>query len=437
MSQPLRVGLLGCGNVGRAVASMLAEHADDICRRAGSPIQVARVAVRDAARAREVPVSAERFTTDPFAVVRDPEVDAVVEVMGGTDPARELIVEALHAGKPVVTANKELLATRGRELFAAAEEGRAELLYEAAVGGGIPIVRPMRESLAGDRIQKFMAIVNGTTNYVLTRMGEDGLTLAEALREAQGLGYAEADPTADVEGHDAAAKAAILATIAFDLPVVAGDVYREGIGAVAREDIGHARRLGYVVKLLAIAESREGAVSVRVHPAMIPAGHPLGSVRDSFNAVFIEGQRVGQLMLLGRGAGGDPTATSVVGDLVELARSAGSGGRPTSVIGHAAHAEATGTPHRRLRPVEELSSQYYLRMRVADRPGVLAAIATVFAERQVSIKQVWQEGRGAEAEIVLITHRETERALRASVAALRGLDSVSSVAAVIRVEAED
>ncbi len=434
MGTELRVGLLGCGNVGAATARILVEHADDIERRAGVPIELTRVAVRDAAKVRGVPIQSSRFTTDPFAVVRDPDVDVVVEVIGGTDPALALIVEALTAGKPVVTANKELLATRSTELFAAAERGGADLLYEASVGGGIPIIRSMRESLAGDRIVRFMGIVNGTTNYILTRMTEDGLSMAAALAEAQALGFAEADPTADVEGFDAAAKAAILATIAFDTPVVAGDVYREGIGAVGADDISFARRLGYVVKLLAIAEAQNGDVSVRVHPAMIPAEHPLASVREGFNAVFIEGERVGPLMLYGRGAGGDPTATSVVGDLIELARNRGEAG--TSMIGHATHPGSPGSyPERRIRPIDELSSQYYFLMRVADRPGVLAAIAASFATHEVSIKSVWQEGHGAEAQIVLITHRATERSLRACVEELRGIDSVSEVSSVLRVEA--
>jgi homoserine dehydrogenase len=435
MGDSFQVGLLGCGNVGAAVARMLHEHSDDIARRAGTRIEVGRVAVRDPSKHRDVPISPESFTTDPFEVVRDPSIDVVVEVMGGTDPAFALILEALSLGKPVVTANKELLASRPGDLFRAARAGGSDLLYEAAVGGGIPIIRPLRESLAGDRILRFMGIVNGTTNFILTRMTEAGLSVEEALREAQGLGYAESDPSADLEGHDAAAKAAILATIAFDLPVVADDVYREGIMGVTPDDIVFARRLGYVVKLLAIAEGQNGDVSVRVHPAMIPRDHPLASVRESFNAVFIEGERVGPLMLYGRGAGGDPTATSVVGDLIELARNRGAGAG-SSVIGHAAHAPDESTAgRRRLRPIEELQGQYYILMRVADRPGVLASIATSFARHVVSIKSVWQEGHGAEAQIVLITHRASERALRACVEELRAIDTVTEVSSVLRVEA--
>ena len=431
----MRVGLLGCGNVGAAVARMLHDHAKEIAGRAGIGIEVARVAVRDLSKERAVPVAGEAFATDPFDVVRDPSIDVVVELIGGTDPAGDLILEALSLGKPVVTANKELLATRPRELFRAAHAGGADLLYEAAVGGGIPIIRSMRESLAGDRILRFMGIVNGTTNYILTRMTEDGMALKEALVEAQRLGFAEADPTADLEGHDAAAKAAILATIAFDLPVVASQVYREGIARLSPDDIRFARGMGFVVKLLAIAETQDGDVSVRVHPTMISSSHPLASVRDSFNAVFIEGERVGPLMLYGRGAGGDPTATSVVGDLIELARNRGAG-KGTSVIGHAAHApDESSTTRRRVRSIEELQAQYYILMRAADRPGVLAAIATSFARHMVSIKSVWQEGHDAEAQVVLITHRSSERSLNACVQDLREIDTVTEVSSVVRVEA--
>jgi homoserine dehydrogenase len=436
MGEVVRVGLLGCGNVGAAVFRMLADHAEEIARRAGAAIEVRRVAVRDLAKPRGAPVARELLTTDAAEVVADPAVDVVVEVIGGIEPARSLILAAFSAGKPVVTANKELLASRGKELFRAAARAGVDLLYEASVGGGIPLIRPLREHLAGDRILRFIGIVNGTTNYVLTRMTEEGLTREEALLVAQSLGYAEADPTADVEGFDAAAKAAILATIAFDLPVAADDVYREGIAGVTSDDIGFARRLGYVVKLLAIAEADDGAVSVRVHPAMIPDDHPLASVRESFNAVFVEGEKVGPLMLYGRGAGGDPTATSVVGDIIDLARTRGAGS--LTLVGHAGGGEGgEGDRDRRLRPIGELSSQYYLLMRVVDRPGVLAGIAGVFAEHLVSIKSVWQEGHGDEAQIVLITHRAKEADLQACVEDLRGLTAVEEVSSVIRVEAAE
>jgi homoserine dehydrogenase len=434
MSDAVRVGLLGCGNVGGAVIRMLHEHAAEIERRAGRRIDVSRVAVRDLTRQRAVPVAPEFFTDDPAAVVGDPEVDVVVEVMGGLDPAEKLILAAFEAGKPVVTANKELLATRGKKLFEAAAKAGVDLLYEAAVGGGIPLIRPLREHLAGDRIVRFMGIVNGTTNYILTRMTEDGASLAEAVFEAQSLGLAEADPSSDVDGFDAAAKAAILATIAYDVPVGSADVHREGIGGVSAADIGFARQLGYVVKLLAIAEAIGDEVSVRVYPAMIPAGHPLASVRESFNAVFIEGERVGPLMLYGRGAGGDPTATSVVGDIIDLVRDLG-GDRRRSRAGSTHPGWSSAVSTRRLKPIEEISSQYYILLRVADRPGVLAAIAKVFSEHLVSIKSVWQEGHGEEAQLVMVTHRGEERGLQACVESLRNLDVVKEVSSVLRVEA--
>jgi homoserine dehydrogenase len=430
MSDVLCVGLLGCGHVGAAVARMLHEHGREISSRAGCRIEVAGVAVRDLARPREVPIRAGLFTTDAGDVIG--RADVVVEVMGGVEPARTLLLQALEAGKPVVTANKELLSTRGRELFDAAARNGVELLYEAAVGGGIPLIRPLRDHLAGDRIARLMGIVNGTTNFVLTRMAEEGESAETALARAQELGFAERDPSADVEGLDAAAKAAILATIAFDLPVEIGDVYREGIRGVSSDDIRFARRLGYVVKLLAIAEADNGAVYVRVHPAMIPSEHPLASVRESFNAVFIEGDKVGPLMLYGRGAGGDPTATSVVGDIIEIARDRR---RPRIAPSVPSVADQPGPGVRSVRPIDELCSQYYILMRVADRPGVLAAIALVFARHEVSIKSVWQEGHGDEAQIVLVTHEAPERALRGCVEDLRIIDSVEEVCSVIRVVA--
>ncbi len=426
MTDRVRVGLLGCGNVGAAVVRMLHDHADDIALRTGIRLEVARVAVRDPARERDVPLARDAFTADAASVVRDPQVDVVAELMGGLHPAHDLVMAAFAAGRPVVTANKELLATFGAELFDAAASSDVDLLYEASVGGGIPLIRPLLESLAGERIVRVMGIVNGTTNYILTRMAEEGSSLAAALAEAQSLGFAEADPTADVEGFDAAAKAAILAAIAFDARVVAEDVYREGISAISAEDIANAHRLGYTVKLLAVAEAVDGAVSVRVHPAMIPKDNPLAGVRLSYNAVLITGERVGDLMLTGRGAGGDPTATSVIGDLIEAARNLRHGGRS---------AGAARARTRAILPIDNLPAQYYFLLRVDDRPGVLAAIATAFADNDVSIKSVWQDGHGDEAHLVVITHRATERRLRACRARLDALDTVRSVASVIRVEA--
>ena len=353
----------------------------------------------------------------------DPAIEVVVEVIGGIEPARMLILQALKAGKPVVTANKELLANVGGELFEAASGAGLDLLYEASVAGGIPLIRPLRESLAGERIRRVMGIVNGTTNYILTRMTEEGAGYSEALAEAQSLGYAERDPTADVEGFDAGAKAAILATIAFGRQVVAGDVYREGIAGVTAVDISFAARLGYVVKLLAVAELIDDRVAVRVHPAMIPSNHPLAAVRDSFNAVFIEGEAVGELMLYGRGAGGMPTASAVLGDLIDAAHNLRAGGAGRS----AALSRA------RICPIDELSSQYYLSMEVLDQPGVLAAIGGVFADHDVSIRSMEQVGLGEEAQLIFITHTARERDVQASLQELRHLDVVEQVGTVLRV----
>jgi len=429
----LRVGMLGCGTVGAAVVRLLESHRDDIERRAGCGLEVRKVAVRDPARARDVPLPPSAFVDDPIAVVEDPDVEIVCELIGGLEPAGALVLAAFDRDKPVVTANKELLATRGRELFDASDAKGLDLYFEAAVGGGIPLIRPLKESLTGERLRRVMGIVNGTTNFILTKMSEEGRGFADVLADAKRLGYAEADSSADVDGHDAAAKCAILASIAFNARVVAGDVFREGIAAVTIEDIEFARRLGYVVKLLAIAEMEPGEdgderIAVRVHPAMIPATHPLASVRDAYNAVFVEGPNVGELMFYGRGAGGEPTATAVVGDLVSVARNLLAGARGVG---------CTCFHERTIRPMEEMTGQYYILLRVEDRPGVLAEIASVFGESDVSIKSVWQEGSGKDAQLVFITHRAREGPFQEAVAALRGLPAVVEVRSVLRVEAEE
>jgi homoserine dehydrogenase len=424
----LRVGVLGAGTVGAAVIRLLERHRGDITRRAGCELEVASVAVRDPAKARDVPLDPPRSTTDPMEVVDDPSIDIVCELIGGTEPAGSLILAALERGKPVVTANKELLANRGREILDAADAKGLDLFFEAAVGGGIPLIRPLKESLTGERLSRVMGIVNGTTNFILSRMAEEDRPFDEVLTEAQRLGYAEADPTADVEGFDAAAKCAILASIAFNARVVAGDVYREGIARVTNEDIGYARRLGYVVKLLAIAEFDGERIAARVHPAMIPASHPLAAVRDAFNAVFVEGPNVGELMFYGRGAGGEPTATAVVGDLVAAARNLQNG---TRGVGCTCFWERT------IRPMEELADQYYILLRVQDRPGVLAEISRVFGDNDVSIRSVWQEGGGADAKLVFVTHRALEGNFQHAVAALDDLPAVEEVRSVVRVEAEE
>jgi len=396
--------------------------------RAGCRLEVARVAVRDLDRDRDVPLPRDAFTDDASSIVDDVDIDVVCELLGGVEPAKGLLLRAIANGKSVVTANKELLATEGKALFDAADAAGLDLLFEASVAGGIPLVRPLKESLAGERVGRMLGIVNGTTNYILTQMTEHASTFGEALAEAKRLGYAEADPTADVEGFDAAAKCAILASIAFNSRVVAGDVYREGIAGVTAVDIADARRMGYVVKLLAIAELEGGEISARVHPAMIPEAHPLAAVRDAFNAVFVEGEKVGQLMFYGPGAGGDATATAVVGDLVTAARNRAIGGRSMG---------CTCVLDRRIRSMDDTRGQYYLNLHVADRPGVLAEIAGDFAHNGVSIERVWQEGSADEATLVLITHRAQEGALQKTLQELRESPAVRSVASVLRVEGEE
>ncbi len=427
MAVEVVVGFLGCGVVGSAALRLLRDHRADIERRSGCRFEVSRILVRDAHRSRDVPVSPELFTTESRDVLAGQDVAVVVELMGGIEPARTLVLEAFRAGKHVVTANKELLANHGRELFEEAEANGVNLSFEAAVAGGIPLIHPLTRALAGERLTRVLGIVNGTTNYVLTRMTDDGMSFGDALAEAERLGFAERDPSDDIEGFDAAAKCAILATVAFDTPVVAGDVYREGISRVSAEDVEFADRLGYVVKLLAVAELEEGDLAVRVHPAMIPRHHPLASVRDSYNAVFVEGPKVGQLMFYGRGAGGDPTATAVVGDLVEVGRSLKDG--RTGVMLASRFSE-----ERRIRPMEAMESQYYLLLDVVDRPGVLAQIAGAFGQNKVSIKSVWQEGFGDDALLVMITHRANEGALQQTARDLRALEPVLEVRSVMRVE---
>ena len=426
MGGALRVALLGCGTVGSEVARRLSTHADDLAARVGRPLELAGIAVRRAALDRgDLPVDPALFTTDALALATRDDMDVVVEVIGGIEPARTLILAALEAGSSVVTANKALLAEDGATLFAAADKYGGDLYYEAAVAGAIPI---LRESLAGDRVRRVLGIVNGTTNYILTRMTESGASFSDALEEAQALGYAEADPTADVEGFDAAAKAAILAALAFHTRVTASDVHREGITEVTSADVASARAMGCVVKLLAIAEvSADGSsVGVRAHPAMIPTTHPLASVREAFNAVFVESEAAGELMFYGRGAGGAPTASAVLGDIVAVARHKVSGGRGP---GESSYADL------RLRPMGETVTRYHVSLDVADRSGVLARVATAFAEQGVSIETVRQEKHGDDdAVLVIVTHDATDAALSATVESLRHLDVVRRVLSVMRVE---
>lgn len=430
----IRVGLLGCGTVGSALVALLDERRDVIAARTGVELSVARIAVRSPGRDRGPGVDPSVLTADAEAVAAGSDIDVVVEVMGGIDPARALVARALELGKPVVTANKELLANHGAELFAAADAAGVDLLFEAAVGGAVPLIRPLRESLVGEPIQRVVGIVNGTTNYVLTQMAETGASYHEALSEAQSLGYAEADPAADVEGRDAGAKAAIIATIAHGAWVSADDVACEGITGVTAHDMEMASRFGHVVKPVAVVERTddgdggpEPELAVRVHPAMLPARHPLASVRGSFNAVFVEGAAAGEIMLYGRGAGGRPTASAVLGDLVDAAvnRSTGSAGR----IGKLGRA--------RIKPMAELESAFYISLDVVDRPGVLAAVADVFGRHRVSIRAMEQHGLGADARIVFITHRARERDVSATLDELGRLSVVNRLGSVIRVMDQD
>ncbi len=430
-SSPVKIGLLGCGTVGAALAQLVVEQHDVVARRTGLDLSVAAVVVRDISKDRQVPVPDEAFSTDPATVVGNPNIDVVVEVMGGLEPARQMILDALAAGQPVITANKELLAAHGPELYAAAEVAGVDLLFEAAVAGAIPIMRPLRESLAGEPVTRVMGIINGTTNFILSRMTDDGASFADALAEAQDLGYAEADPTADVEGYDAGAKVAVIATLAFGARVSSADVHHEGITGVTTEDIAFASRLGHCIKLLAIADRRTNAagqeeIGVRVHPALVPQSHPLAAVNGSFNAVFVEGDAVGQLMFYGPGAGGRPTASAVFGDLIDAA-----GNHQRS------HGARIGDlQEARIASLDDLCSAFYLNLEVADQPGVLSQVADVFGQHGVSIQSMEQEGLGNEARLIFITHQTREADLRATLGGLNNLAAVRCVGSVLRVIGE-
>ena len=423
----LTIGLLGCGTGGGALVDLLDARRATITARTGVELRIGAIAVRDTAKHQDRLADPSLLTTDSAAVVADPEVDIVIELIGGTDPALMLVRTALENGKPVITGNKELLAAHGPELYAVAAEHGVDLLFEAAVAGGIPLIRPLRESLVGEDISRVMGIINGTTNYILTKLTQEGADYAGALADAQALGYAEADPTADVEGYDAGAKAAIIASIVFGVDVRSSDVQHEGISSITAADIDTAKRLGYVIKALAVIERADGEVAVRVHPAMVSPGHPLANVNDSFNAVFVEGATVGDLMFYGRGAGGGPTASAVLGDLIDAAVNVANG----------AAARLSITEKARLRSVDELSSQYYLTMVVSDEPGVLAQVATVFGIHGVSIQVMEQSGTGGDAELCLILHETTAAALPATLDELDGLDVVRGIGSVIRLVSAD
>ena len=422
--KPVRIGMLGCGVVGSSVARLLLADTAELSTRAGVKIELARIAVRTIKPYEGI--NPALFTTDPFSIVNDPEIDLIIEVIGGIEPARELIMTAIENRKSVVTANKALLASHGAEMFSAAYAKGEDIYYEASVAGAIPIIRPMRDSLAGDFVTRLMGIVNGTTNYILTKMHEDNREFADVLKEAQALGYAEADPTADVEGFDAAAKAAILSGLAFHTRVTVDDVYREGISKITLEDVNIAKSMDHVIKLLAISElTPADEISVRVHPVMLHKSHPLASVRDAYNAVFVEAESAGSLMFYGRGAGGAPTASAILGDVVAVAR---------HIALNSVGQRETDYADRDIAPIESTKTKFLIRLEVADKAGVLAAIATVFANHGVSIQTVNQAGRNNDAEVTIVTHRATEGELKATVASLKAMDMVNKISSVIRVE---
>ena len=421
----LKVGMLGCGVVGSQIARLLVENKSDLTSRAGANLELVKVAVKNINTKREG-ISSSLLTDDVKSVVDDPEIDLIIEVIGGISPAKELILTAIKNGKSVVTANKALLAQAGAELYTAADNANVDLYYEAAVAGAIPILRPLRESLVGDQVHRIMGIVNGTTNYILTKMDESGTAFDDALKQAQALGFAEADPTADVEAIDAASKAAILAGLAFHSRVSDTDVYREGITKITATDVKVAKAMDMVIKLLAIAElTPEGEISVRVHPSLISRTHPLASVRESFNAVFVEAKSAGQLMFYGKGAGGEPTASAILGDLVAVARHKVSGGIGPKESDYA---------DLKIAKIGQTKTRYLIRLNVADKPGVLESVAHVFAAHGVSIQTVRQTGAGDKAELIVMTHSSTESALSETVKDLSKLPAVTDVASVLRVE---
>lgn len=424
----IRIGLLGCGVVGSGVVKQLMSNQDNIALKTGCQMEIKKILVRDLTKQRPHEIPAELFTADVNDILEDPEIQIVIELIGGIEPAKSYVVTALQKGKNIVTANKDLLAAHGKELFDAAAENGKDLRFEASVAGGIPIIQPLKESLAGNRIHRVMGIINGTTNYILTKMTAAGKEFAEALQEAQALGYAEADPSADIDGLDAARKIAILASIAFQTRVSVNEVYVEGIRSISQLDIAYARELGYSIKLLGLAQEVDGEIEVRVHPVMIPASHPLAAVNDVYNAVFVEGDAVGQTMFFGPGAGQMPTASSVVGDVMAIAKNIKLG-----VTG-----QLTGCTcfyQKRIRPIGQVRSSYYLRLLVRDQPGVLANIAGVLAENQVSIASVLQKRTiGNSAEIVIITHQVMEAGFNNAMSMIKNIPTVEQVNSIIRVE---
>lgn len=424
----IQLGILGLGVVGSGTVEVLRRNRESIERKIGARLEIRRIAVRDLNKPRRVAVDRSLLTNNAYDVLDDPQVDIVVELIGGVHPAKEYVLRALENGKPVVSANKELLAKEGADIMMAAGRHQLDFAFEGSVGGGIPIIQPMKNSLAGNRIERVMGIVNGTTNYILTKMAEEAADFEQALKEAQAQGYAEADPSADVNGHDAQYKIAILASIAFTARIRVDDVYCEGITRITRADMEWARQLGYAIKLVAIAqEVSSKAVQVRVHPALLPLSHPLASVRDVYNGILVRGDAVGDVMFYGRGAGSLPTGSAVVGDIIDVSRNL--------LFGSSGRVGCTCFDQRYVVPMEQIETSYYVRMRVQDRPNVLAQVAGVFGVHHISISSVVQRQTSPqEAEIVWITHRAPEGAVRHAITEIQRLPVVMEVCNTLRVE---
>lgn len=424
----IKIGLLGLGTVGTGVAKVLKDNQRIIEKRVGRPVQLAKVLVKDIQKPRDSVISKEIITNNPKDILENPDIDIVIEVMGGIDIAKDYILKAFENGKHVVTANKDLIAIHGKEIFEVARNKQKDFLFEASVAGGIPIIRPLKECLSGNKLDEVMGIINGTTNYILTKMTLEGSDFHEVLKEAQELGYAESDPTSDIEGLDAARKLAILASVAFNTRVTLGDVFVEGITKITADDIQYAKDLGYVIKLLGIAKNLNTGIEVRVHPAFIPQDHPLATVNDVFNAIFVKGDAVGEAMFYGKGAGEMPTASAVVGDIVAAARGI--------VYGVSGRISCTCFEEKPIIEIGDIKSEYFLRLKVADKPGVLASIASVFGNHEVSIASVMQKstGKNGKAEVVLITHKVSENSVQDALQIIGGMSIVDTICNVIRVE---
>ncbi|MFF0827324.1 homoserine dehydrogenase [Brevibacillus sp. NPDC003359] len=429
--QSIKLGLMGFGTVGTGVVRIIQAHQEDLQKQTGLSIEISRILVKDAEKSRNIPLMESALTTNPASLLDDPEIEVIVEVIGGIHPAKEYILGALERGKHVVTANKDLMALHGAEILEKAQEKGCDVFYEASVAGGIPILRALVEGFSSDRIAKMMGIVNGTTNYIMTKMSQEGAEYSEVLKEAQALGYAEQDPTSDVEGFDAARKMAILATLGFRVPMKLEDVDVKGISSVSKEDIAYGKQLGYEIKLLGLARRDEEAIEVSVQPTLVPKSHPLASVNGVFNAVYVHGEAVGETMFYGPGAGELPTATAVVSDLVTVVKN-----RKLGVNGRGMVA-----PYKEkvLKEDSEKFSKYFLRIVVADKRGVLAQITQLLADKNISLEQVIQQpfNNGREAEIIMITHMSSKSDMDAVLAYMEQMDIVSTVQSCYRVEGGD